>query len=84
MSSQSAKSSSGHTFQSDLSATRNASDYIKQKKAKILFNQIRPNPLRLSFNQRQSYNLQLDYNLGSVVCNECPGGANYTKLRVGE
>ena len=84
MSSQSAKSSVGNTFQSELSATRDASDYIKRKKAKILFKEIRYNTLSLSINQRQSYNLQLDYNLGGVVCGTCAGGANYPMLPLGQ
>ena len=44
---------------------------------------LKSNVTRLSQSQKQSYNLQLDYNLGGVVCGGCTGGAVYTKLRVG-
>lgn len=84
MSSQSAKSSSSSTFKSDLTYIRDSSDYIKNKKASILYNDLKNNnTTSLSIDQRQSYNLQLDYNLGGVVCNGCTGGANYPMLKVG-
>jgi hypothetical protein len=83
MSSQSAKSASNHTFRTDLSYTRDSSDYIKNKKARILYTELKNNTISLSIDQRQSYNLQLDYNLGGVICNGCTGGANYPKLRIG-
>jgi hypothetical protein len=84
MSSQSAKSSVSNTFQSELSSTRDTGDYIKNKKARILFKEIKNNTASLSINQRQSYNLQLDYNLGGVVCGTCAGGANYPMLPLGQ
>jgi hypothetical protein len=52
-------------------------------KSKVLYKELRNNTTNLSFNQRQSYNLQLDYNLGGVVCGGCVGGAMYTKLKTG-
>jgi hypothetical protein len=64
-------------------APRDSSDYTKQLKSKILYTQLKSNVTRLSQSQKQSYNLQLDYNLGGVVCGGCTGGAVYTKLRVG-
>jgi len=82
MSSQGAASVSNHVWK-DGFVTRDSSDYTKQKKSKILYTQLKSNVTNLSLNQRQSYNLQLDYNLGGVVCGGCTGGAVYTKLRVG-
>jgi len=85
MSSQSAKSSSNHTFKTGLSSTRDSGDYIKNKKARILYTELKNNnSTSLSIDQRQSYNLQLDYNLGGVVCNGCTGGANYPMLKLGK
>jgi hypothetical protein len=85
MSSQSAKSLSNTTFKSDLSYIRDTGDYIKNKKARILYTELKNNnTTSLSIDQRQSYNLQLDYNLGSVVCNGCTGGANYPMLPIGQ
>lgn len=83
MSSQSSKSSSGTTFKADLSVTRDSSDYTKQKKARILYNELKSNITNLSQDQKQSYNLQLDYNLGGVLCNGCTGGAMYPMNTVG-
>jgi hypothetical protein len=82
MSSQGAASVSNHVWK-DGFVTRDSSDYIKQLKSKILYKELRNNTTNLSFNQRQSYNLQLDYNLGGVVCGGCVGGAMYTKLKTG-
>ena len=82
MSSQGAASVSNHVWK-DGFVTRDSSDYTKQKKSKILYTQLKSNVTRLSKSQKQSYNLQLDYNLGGVVCGGCTGGAVYTKLRVG-
>jgi hypothetical protein len=82
MSSQGAASVSSHVWK-DGFATRDSSDYIKQLKSKVLYKELRNNTTNLSFNQRQSYNLQLDYNLGGVVCGGCVGGAMYTKLKTG-
>ena len=82
MSSQSTASVSNHVWK-DGFVPRDSSDYIKQKKSKILYTELKSNVARLSQNQKQSYNLQLDYNLGGVVCGGCTGGAVYTKLRVG-
>ena len=82
MSSQSTLSVSNRVWK-DGFVTRDSSDYTKQKKSKILYTQLKSNVTNLSLNQRQSYNLQLDYNLGGVVCGGCTGGAVYTKLRVG-
>ena len=82
MSSQGAASVSNHVWK-DGFVTRDSSDYTKQLKAKILYTQLKSNVTSLSHNQKQSYNLQLDYNLGGVVCGECAGGAIYTKLRIG-
>jgi hypothetical protein len=82
MSSQGAASVSNHVWK-DGFVTRDSSDYTKQLKSKILHTELRSNVTNLSLNQRQSYNLQLDYNLGGVVCGRCVGGGMYTKLRVG-
>lgn len=82
MSSQSAASVSNHVWK-DGFTPRDSSDYIKQLKSKILYTELKSNITGLSQNQKQSYNLQLDYNLGGVVCGGCTGGAVYTKLRVG-
>ncbi len=82
MSSQGAASVSNHVWK-DGFVTRDSSDYTKQLKSKILYKELRNNTTNLSFNQRQSYNLQLDYNLGGVVCGGCVGGAMYTKLKTG-
>jgi len=82
MSSQGAASVSNHVWK-DGFVTRDSSDYTKQLKSKILYTQLKSNVTRLSQSQKQSYNLQLDYNLGGVVCGGCTGGAVYTKLRVG-
>lgn len=82
MSSQGAASVSNHVWK-DGFVTRDSSDYTKQLKAKILHTELRSNVTSLSLNQRQSYNLQLDYNLGGVLCGRCVGGGIYTKLRIG-
>ena len=82
MRSQSTVSVSNHVWKHGF-APRDSSDYTKQLKSKILYTQLKSNVTRLSQSQKQSYNLQLDYNLGGVVCGGCTGGAVYTKLRVG-
>uniref|UniRef100_A0A6C0LE70 Uncharacterized protein n=1 Tax=viral metagenome TaxID=1070528 RepID=A0A6C0LE70_9ZZZZ len=82
MSSQSTVSVSNRVWKHGF-APRDSSDYTKQLKSKILYTQLKSNVTRLSQSQKQSYNLQLDYNLGGVVCGGCTGGAVYTKLRVG-
>lgn len=82
MSSQGAASVSNHVWK-DGFVTRDSSDYTKQLKSKILHTELRSNVASLSQNQKQSYNLQLDYNLGGVICGGCTGGAVYTKLRIG-
>jgi len=82
MSSQGATSVSNHVWK-DGFVTRDSSDFIKQKKSRILYTELKSNITSLSQDQKQSYNLQLDYNLGGVVCGGCTGGAVYTKLRVG-
>lgn len=82
MSSQGAASVSNHVWK-DGFVTRDSSDYTKQLKSKVLYKELRNNITGLSQNQKQSYNLQLDYNLGGVVCGGCVGGAMYTKLKTG-
>jgi hypothetical protein len=82
MSSQSAASVSNDSWKNGFTP-RDSSDYTKQLKSKILYTELKSNITGLSQNQKQSYNLQLDYNLGGVVCGGCVGGAMYTKLRVG-
>jgi hypothetical protein len=82
MSSQSTQSVSNDSWK-DGFITRDSSDYIKQKKSRILYTELKSNVASLSQNQKQSYNLQLDYNLGGVICGGCTGGAMYTKLKIG-
>lgn len=82
MSSQSTQTVSNDSWK-DGFITRDSSDYTKQLKSRILYTELKSNIANLSQNQKQSYNLQLDYNLGGVVCGGCTGGAIYTKLKIG-
>jgi hypothetical protein len=83
MSSQGPKTVASRKWKDSLLNSANAGDYTQLVKSNILYKNLKRNPSKLSIDQRQSYNLQLDYNLGGVTCVGCTGGANYPLNRIG-
>jgi hypothetical protein len=83
MSSQSSKSNLIHTWQTGITLTRDSSDWTSQLKRKVLYTELKGNTGGVNFNRIQSFDLNLDYNYGSVLCPGCTGGAGFPLLTTG-
>jgi hypothetical protein len=84
MSSQGAKSNFNDSWQTGIRLTRDSSDWTSQVKRKVLYLDLKANnTTNVNFNILQSFDLNLDYNYGGVLCEGCTGGAGFPLLNTG-